>query len=89
MQPVVSAGSATREPDAAQPIGDTSSGAASAADWTITPTAVGSLTLEVEIAGEDLFVDPGEGAGARTFTVAAAPTIARNPGLRLGLGLGL
>ena len=72
VQPVVSAGSATRDPDAGRTIGDTSSGAASAADWIITPTAAGTLTVEVEIAGEDLFVDPSAGAGARKYTVAGA-----------------
>jgi hypothetical protein len=86
---VVSAGLATREPDAAQAIGDTSSGAASAADWMVTPTAAGTLTVEVQISGEDLFVDPAAGAGARTYTVAAAPRIAQRHGLGLGLGLGL
>ena len=61
------------------------SSGASLASWTITPTAVGSLTIEVELAGVMLTLAAGT-AGSRTYTVASATT-RRSSTLGLGLGL--
>jgi hypothetical protein len=85
VQPLVSAGSATRDPAGAQTIGDTSSGSPRFKDWTITPTSAGTLTLTVDMQNEDFSIDLGAGAGERTYTVTSAGV----PRSRLSLGLGM
>ena len=86
VHPLVTAGAASRDPDQAQTIGDTGSGEASSADWTITPTAAGSLTIECVVEGQNLTVAGGAGEGSRTYTLRANAPQTR---LSLGLGMGL
>jgi hypothetical protein len=58
------------------------------ADWTVTPSVAGALTIDVSVTEGEMGVNGRAGAGSRTFTVvrAAAP---RSAGLSLGRRLGL
>ena len=84
VQPIITTGAATIDPDQHQVIGDSGSGEA---DIAFTPTAAGSLTVGVSLQGVMLTVAPGA-AGSRTYTVTSAPT-PRSPRIGIGLGLGL
>jgi hypothetical protein len=83
--PEVAAGTATIDPAEAQSIDDGALPGANFGDWTVTPTAAGTLTIDVTALEGEMTVDGGAGAGSRTYTVASAAT--RSPA-RLGLGLG-
>ena len=78
VEPGVNAGAATREPDESQPINDSGDVGPQWADWTITPTAAGTLSVSV-VTGGTVEVDAGSGAGSRTFTVQAAAVPPSNP----------
>jgi hypothetical protein len=87
VQPVIITWAATIDPDQHQVIGDSGSGEAAIAFWTITPTAAGSLTVAVSLQGVMFTVAPGT-AGSRSYMVASAAA-RRSPRIGIGLGLGL
>ena len=84
--PEVTAGEATIEPAEAQAIDDSVLPNPDSADWTITPTAPGTLTVVATVVEGELLVAGGAGEGSRTYTVASTATPAP---ARLGIGLGL
>jgi hypothetical protein len=84
--PEVTAGEATIDPAEAQAIDDSVLPNPDSADWTITPTAPGTLTVVATVIEGELLVAGGAGEGSRTFTVASTATAAP---ARLGLGIGL